>query len=218
MKNLTDITIILDRSGSMFTIKSATIEGFNSFINKQQKGDFDANLTFVQFDNEYEKVYEQKEIKKVKYLNHETYIPRGTTALLDAIGLTINSTKKRIKNLDKSKKPRNVVIAIITDGYENASVEYSTKAIFNMIHKREKNDNWNFLFLAANQDAITEGAKFGIHQDRALTFANNDKGVKYSIRSMSEMCYNLSNDSISEIKFSEEERIKQNLNTKMNRL
>ena len=101
MKKLTDITIILDRSGSMDTIKNATIEGFNSFIKKQKKGDFHTNLTFVQFDDEYEKVYEQKDIKTVEYLNSKTYNPRGTTALLDAIGLTINSTKKRIKNLEK---------------------------------------------------------------------------------------------------------------------
>ena len=209
MKKLTDITIILDRSGSMFTIKSATIEGFNSFINKQQKGDFDANLTFVQFDNEYEKVYEQKEIKKVKYLNHETYIPRGTTALLDAIGITINSTKKRIDTIGKSKKPTNVIIAIITDGYENASVEYSYKAISKMIHKREKKDNWNFIFLAANQDAIKEGGRFGIHSDKALTFKNNREGVENAFKSMSKICYSLSDDSTSEIKFSNKERMKQ---------
>ena len=209
MKKLTDITIILDRSGSMFTIKSATIEGFNSFINKQQKGDFDANLTFVQFDNEYEKVYEQKEIKKVKYLNHETYIPRGTTALLDAIGITINSTKKRIDTLGKSKKPTNVIIAIITDGYENASVEYSYKAISKMIHKREKKDNWNFIFLAANQDAIKEGGRFGIHSERALTFKNNREGVENAFKSMSKICYSLSDDSTSEIKFSDKDRMKQ---------
>ena len=210
MKKLTDITIILDRSGSMYSIKDSTIEGFNSFINKQQKGDFDVNLTFVQFDNEYEKVYEQKEIKKVKYLNHETYIPRGTTALLDAIGITINSTKKRIDTIGKSKKPTNVIIAIITDGYENASVEYSRKAISKMIHKREKKDNWNFIFLAANQDAIKEGARFGIHSERALTFKNNRKGVENAFHSMSNICYSLNDDSISEIKFSNKDRMKQN--------
>jgi len=209
MKNLTDITIILDRSGSMFTIKSATIEGFNSFINKQQKGDFDVNLTFVQFDNEYEKVYEQKEIKKVKYLNHETYIPRGTTALLDAIGITINSTKQRINATEKSKKPANVIITIITDGYENASVEYSREAIYKMIHKREKKDNWNFIFLAANQDAIKEGGRFGIHSERALTFKNNREGVENAFKSMSKICYSLSDDSTSEIKFSDKDRMKQ---------
>ena len=209
MKKLTDITIILDRSGSMFTIKSATIEGFNSFINKQQKGDFDVNLTFVQFDNEYEKVYEQKEIKKVKYLNHETYIPRGTTALLDAIGITINSTKQRINATEKSKKPANVIIAIITDGYENASVEYSRESISKLINKREKKDNWNFIFLAANQDAIKEGGRFGIHSDKALTFKNNREGVENAFKSMSKICYSLSDDSTSEIKFSNKERMKQ---------
>ena len=209
MKNLTDITIILDRSGSMFTIKSATIEGFNSFINKQQKGDFDVNLTFVQFDNEYEKVYEQKEIKKVKYLNHETYIPRGTTALLDAIGITINSTKQRINATEKSKKPANVIIAIITDGYENASVEYSRESISKLINKREKKDNWNFIFLAANQDAIKEGGRFGIHSDKALTFKNNREGVENAFKSMSKICYSLSDDSTSEIKFSDKDRMKQ---------
>ena len=209
MRKLTDITIILDRSGSMFTIKSATIEGFNSFINKQQKGDFDVNLTFVQFDNEYEKVFEQKEMKTVNYLNHETYTPRGTTALLDAIGITINSTKKRIDTIGKSKKPTNVIIAIITDGYENASVEYSYKAISKMIHKREKKDNWNFIFLAANQDAIKEGGRFGIHSERALTFKNNREGVENAFKSMSKICYSLSDDSTSEIKFSNKERMKQ---------
>jgi len=210
MKKLTDITIILDRSGSMYSIKDATIEGFNSFINKQQKGDFDANLTFVQFDNEYEKVFEQKEMKTVNYLNHETYTPRGTTALLDAIGITINSTKQRINATEKSKKPANVIITIITDGYENASVEYSRKAISKMIHKREKKDNWNFIFLAANQDAIKEGARFGIHSERALTFKNNRKGVENAFHSMSNICYSLNDDSISEIKFSNKDRMKQN--------
>jgi len=209
MKKLTDITIILDRSGSMYSIKDTTIEGFNSFIKKQKKGDFDTNLTFVQFDDEYEKVYEQKDIKSVEYLNCKTFSPRGTTALLDTIGITINSTKKRIDTKEKSKKPANVIIAIITDGYENASVEYSRKAISKMIHKREKKDNWNFIFLAANQDAIKEGARFGIHSERALTFNSNRKGVENAFHSMSNICYSLSDDSISEIKFSNKDRIRQ---------
>ena len=95
MKNLTDITIILDRSGSMKSIKSATIEGFNSFL-KEQKGDeLKSLVTLVQFDDVYETVYEGRNIDEVRYLNKDSFEPRGLTALLDAIGTSIDSTKKR---------------------------------------------------------------------------------------------------------------------------
>ena len=181
MKNLTDITIILDRSGSMQSIKEATITAFNTFIKDQKKDGLPTNLSFIQFDDQYEKNYIEKDLHLAKELNAQTFEPRGMTALLDAIGTTIKSTKKRLKNNEQSSDK--VIIAIITDGYENASTKYSRKKIFKMIRKREEKDNWKFVFLAANQDAMEEGAKFGIHQDRAMTYHADNEGVHQAFAS-----------------------------------
>jgi uncharacterized protein YegL len=177
MKNLTDITVILDRSGSMEYIKNATIKGFNSFIKEQKQTEENVNVSLVQFDNEYKVSYESIPVQEVRKLNKDSFEPRGTTALFDAIGTTIDQTKKRFKLLDKKQRPENVLIVIITDGAENASNKFTEKQIFKMIEKRERKDGWNFVFIGSNQDAIYEGAKFGIKTERALTFANDDEGA-----------------------------------------
>jgi hypothetical protein len=205
MKKLTDITIILDRSGSMDVIKGATIEGFNSFLKKQKSGEFDTNLTFVQFDDEYQMLYEEKDIKSVKYLNSKSFQPRGTTSLLDAIGATINLTKQRLDNKSKLKHPKGVIVAIITDGYENSSTKFPYNKVFKMIRKRELKDGWNFVFLGANQDAIKEGKKFGINPDRALSFDCSENGVKNVFHSMSNVFFDCPSSN-SQIKFSDEDR------------
>ncbi|MFT4801260.1 MAG: hypothetical protein ACI93N_001030 [Flavobacteriaceae bacterium] len=205
MKKLTDITIILDRSGSMDVIKDATIEGFNSFLKKQKSGEFDTNLTFVQFDDEYQMLYEEKDIKSVKYLNSKSFQPRGTTSLLDAIGATINLTKHRLNNKSKLKHPKGVIVAIITDGYENSSTKFPYNKVFKMIRKRELKDGWNFVFLGANQDAIKEGKKFGINPDRALSFDCSENGVKNVFHSMSNVFFDCPSSN-SQIKFSDEDR------------
>ena len=184
MKNSTDITIILDRSGSMEYIKHSTIKGFNLFLKEQQNSEGKAKLTLVQFDHEYQVLYEAIDIKEVKKLNKESFVPRGSTALLDAIGVTIDNTKNRIKLLKKSEKPDNTLIVIITDGEENSSNKYTRKNIFSKISKREKKE-WKFIFLGSNQDAIAVGAEFGIRASQSLTFANNDIGTKRAFMSVS---------------------------------
>ena len=185
MKNSTDITIILDRSGSMEYIKEATIKGFNSFIQEQKHTEGNVNVSLVQFDHEYQVSYESIPVQEVKKLKNSTFQPRGTTALLDAIGTTIDQTKKRFKLLDKSQRPENVLIVIITDGAENASNKFTRNQIFKMIEKREKKSGWNFVFIGSNQDAIAEGAKFGIKMERALTFANDEEGAIEAFASLS---------------------------------
>ena len=209
MRNFTDITIILDRSGSMGTIKSATIEGFNSFLKDQREDALKSNLTFIQFDDYYETVYEAKPIDCVHYLNHDTFQPRGMTALLDAIGTTINTTKKRIHQLPKSKRPKNVLIAIITDGMENASSKFNRPEIFKMIRKREEENGWKFVFIAANQDAIYEASKFGIHSDCSLSFSADEGGMKDAMHSLSENISHMKKCESNEFQFSEEDREKQ---------
>ena len=209
MKNLTDITIILDRSGSMESIKEATITAFNTFIKDQKKDGLPTNLSFIQFDDQYEKNYIEKDIHLAKELNAQTFEPRGVTALLDAIGRTVKSTKKRIKNKSEKKRPDKVIIAIITDGYENASKEYTREKIFKMIRKREEKDNWKFVFLAANQDAIAEGARFGIHQDRAMTYRADKQGVHEAFVSFSNKLRNYKQNTLADLEFDEEDRKKQ---------
>lgn len=207
MKKLTDITIILDRSGSMKIIKSATIESFNSFIQSQQADSVPTRLTLVQFDDVYETIYENQDIHQIHYLNHETYQPRGLTALLDAIGTTIENTKKRIKKA--TEKPDLVVMVIITDGRENASTKFDRNEIFKKIRKREDKNQWKFVFLAANQDAIAEGRKFGINANQSLTFSYDQEGVRDAMNSVSKKISIVKYSIDSDFSFDEEDRKKQ---------
>lgn len=207
MKKGTDISIILDRSGSMGSIKEATIESFNAFLQEQQKSEHETILSLVQFDNEYETLIESTDIKLVNYLNDDTYVPRGSTALYDAIGITIASTKKRIKN--SKSKPENALLVIITDGFENASTKYSSSDIFKMIRKRESKDHWKFIYLAANQDAVLEGGKIGIHAKRSMTFSQDKQGISNALYSLSDNIECLKSCSTSDFSFKEADRAKQ---------
>lgn len=206
MRKSTDITIILDRSGSMDYIKEATIKGFNSFLNEQQMGNNDDKISLVQFDHEYQVVYESININEVKPLNENTFIPRGSTALLDAIGNTVKNTKNRINHLNKSDKPKNVLIVIITDGEENSSNKYTRERIFKKISNREKRDDWKFVFIGSNQDAISVGENIGISRDRSLTFKNDNEGTEHAFKSMSREILHSSLDAEYNMAFIKEDR------------
>lgn len=178
--DLTDINFILDRSGSMSTIKDDTIGGFNSFIDSQKKAPGEATMSLHQFDDEYSTVYENINISEVVNLSDTTFVPRGMTALLDAIGRTINSTGARLAKLQEDKRPGKVIFVILTDGGENASKEFSHTKINEMITHQEETYDWDFIFLAANQDAIQTGAMLGIKAGNAMTFAATSKGTQDS--------------------------------------
>ena len=212
MKTTTDITIILDRSGSMSSIKNATIEGYNSFLKEQKSTKNASTISLIQFDDQYETVYENQNIESVAYLNNKSFEPRGSTALIDAIGLTINSTKKRIKSLPKDARPKNTIIAIITDGFENASTKYTRNEIFKMIRKREKKDQWEFVFIGANQDAIREARRFGISRDKALSFSADSDGIKNAMFSLSSNIAAFSESEDDVFCFSNQDRKKQERN------
>jgi hypothetical protein len=162
----TEVVVILDRSGSMASIKEDARGGFNTFLEKQKSLPEDGcKLTLILFDDQYDIVYDRVPIKEVPNLTVDTYIPRGMTALLDAIGRTIN----RIR----SKK---VMCGVITDGEENASREFSRDQIFNMISTK-KESGWEFIFLAANQDAIANGTTLGFSKGRISNFAFTKIGM-----------------------------------------
>ena len=175
MKTHTDITIILDCSGSMDLIKSSTIEGFNTFLRAHQAEGTNVRITLVKFNHEYTLAFEEKKIKKKYFLNEANFVPNGTTALLDAIGSTIKSVDSRIEK--HAVKP-GVIIAIITDGHENSSRFYTQNDIKKTIKKRSDKNNWNFMYLGANQDAIFEGNRLGISSDYSHNFKASKIGVE----------------------------------------
>ena len=156
--HLTEIAYILDRSGSMRPMQEPAVAAFNDFIKVQLDVPGDANLTLIQFDDVYEVHIFAKPIHDVPLLTAATYIPRGSTALLDAIGRTIQEIDRRISALPDAEKPGKVILAIFTDGEENASEEYTTHQIGDLIRLYRDQKDWEFLFLAANQDAIATAA------------------------------------------------------------
>lgn len=177
-ENYTDINIVLDRSGSMESIKSDTVGGFNSFLNEQKKVAGEATITLVQFDDIYEEVYKAIPLNEAPLLNNDTFIPRHTTALLDAIGKTIVQTGNRLAATQENQRPEKVIFVILTDGLENASHEYKIERINQMISHQRDAYKWEFIFLGANQDAIATASQMGIAQSHALTYAANTIGTQ----------------------------------------
>jgi Mg-chelatase subunit ChlD len=193
MKHETDVTVILDRSGSMETIASDVIGGFNQLLSDQQRQPGECRLTVVQFDDRYEVVYANRPMVDAPLLTPQTFEPRGTTALLDAIGRTIEETGKRFTALPESERPDRVLMVIITDGLENASRRYSRAKIFDMISRQRDVYKWTFLFIAANQDAIEEGGKVGIAPQFSRNFVPTAAGVHEAAASLSEAVSNYRN-------------------------
>lgn len=184
-QKLIDISIVLDRSGSMASIKEDTIGGFNTFISEQQKVDGKGSLTMVQFDNEFEFVHKAVPLKKVPPLDDTTFVPRGSTALLDAIGRTLEYTGARLGRMKKAERPGQVLFVIITDGEENASREFSLEQINRMIGQRTEKDLWQFVFIGANQDAIQSGRQLGIDAANTYGFDTDSESTQEMFQQMS---------------------------------
>lgn len=157
----TEIVVVLDRSGSMESVKSDAIGGFNAFVEEQRLVPGEAKLTLVKFDHEYELAYESVPLSMVERLNENTFIPRGMTALLDAMGKSIGYTKEKIVSMPKWKRPDKVLIAVLTDGHENDSKEFNKKQVFDLVDKVQE-EGWEILFLGADKSSIDEAASYGI--------------------------------------------------------
>lgn len=157
--NLTDITLVVDRSGSMHSVREDAEGGINAFVEQQAAETGDALLTLLQFDTEYELVHNGVPVSQVP-----TYqlVPRGGTALLDAVGRGIVETGERLAALPESERPGLVVFVVMTDGHENSSREFTRDRIREMIRHQQEKYAWQFTFLGADQDAFAEGGGLGI--------------------------------------------------------
>lgn len=179
MRNdLTELVFILDRSGSMHGMESDTIGGFNSMIEKQKKLSGRAYVSTVLFDHETTLLHDRVELHKVSPMTERDYIPRGCTALLDALGGAIHHMGKVHRYARKDDIPEHTVFVIITDGKENASRHYTADRVRQMVEKEKRKYGWEFLFLGANMDAIYTANHFGIEENRAVTYRGDRDGTK----------------------------------------
>lgn len=185
MKDFTDITFILDRSGSMCSTVWDVIGGFNSFVKDQKEVGDNASLTLIQFDENYEVNYFNTPIKEVVDLNTHTYKPRGVTALYDAIGKAITDKGNELNSLPEQDRPNKVLFIIYTDGLENASVEFHSGRIKEMIEHQTNKYNWDFTFLGAGQDAVLTGQTIGVEPDKSLTYSQVGIGKGAAFASVS---------------------------------
>lgn len=175
-KNLSHLIFILDRSGSMGGLEDETIKGYNSVVKQQAQLGGELKVTTVLFDNEVEEIFSKVSPKKAK-LDKKKYYVRGSTAMLDAIGMTLSNVIAKNNKLKDEEKPENIIVAITTDGYENASKEYTYKQINEMI-KKCKDNGWNFIFLSSEIDEQKVGGAIGLSKDEIMpSFEKTSKGM-----------------------------------------
>jgi uncharacterized protein YegL len=183
--DLTEIVVILDRSGSMDSLAGDTIGGFNKFIEDQKKVSGEAHLTTVLFDDHYDFLHDRVNIQNVKPITEKEYFARGMTALLDAVGKTVNSIGEKLSQMNEADRPSKVIVLIITDGAENSSKEFSHQQVKAMVEKQRNVYNWEFLFFGANIDSFLAADSIGISKTRSANFSASGLGVDSTLDAMS---------------------------------
>jgi uncharacterized protein YegL len=172
--NYTAIQVVMDHSGSMINIAHDMEGALATFIADQIKEPGIATIRLSQFDTDYEVVYGSSDLSAVPPYRLK---PRGGTALNDAIGRAIGEFGRELSDLSEDKRPANVLFVIITDGEENSSKEYDHVAIKSLVTAQQKQWNWKFLFLAANQDAVLTGSKYGFNRGQTMTYNASSAGT-----------------------------------------
>jgi uncharacterized protein YegL len=203
--DLTDITVVLDRSGSMQSCQSDMEGGLNAFIDKQKGEPGHAIFTLVQFDTEYEFIHRAMPIKDVPKCS---LVPRGGTALLDAVGQAIAQTGERLAATPEDQRPGLVVFLVITDGHENSSREYKKPQIKEMIERQERDYKWQFTYLGANQDAFSEAGGMGFQTKSAANYDQNKSPQMFmaAAANVGRMRHAVATDSAVDNSYTDEER------------
>ena len=177
-KGLTEMVFILDRSGSMSGLEKDTIGGFNSMIGRQKNEEGEALVSTVLFSNDSVVIHDRVDIRKVEPMTEKQYYVGGCTALVDALGGAIHHIGNVHKYAREEDIPERTVFVITTDGMENASRRYSSSEVKAMVERQKEKYGWEFLFLGANIDAVETAARYGINEDRAVTFLNDADGQR----------------------------------------
>lgn len=185
-KGLTELVFILDKSGSMGGLEKDTIGGYNSMLEKQKAVPGECLITTVLFDNDYELLHDRIDIRAVSPITEKEYVVGGSTALLDAIGRTIHKIGNAQMNTADDYRAEKVMFAIITDGEENSSREYSAEKVKAQIQRQKEKYDWEFIFLGANIDAVETAGRFGIAPDRAQNYHADSEGTALNFRVMSD--------------------------------
>lgn len=185
-KDLVELVFILDRSGSMSGLEDDTIGGYNAMLEKQKKEPGEAIITTVLFDDKYELLHDRINLRGIGPITDKEYYVRGSTALLDAIGRTINKIGNAQKHTMEEERAERVLFVITTDGMENASREFTYEKVRKMIEHQKNKYGWEFIFLGANIDAIAIAERFGISKDRATNYNADSEGTLLNYEVISE--------------------------------
>jgi uncharacterized protein YegL len=185
-KNVTELVFILDKSGSMAGLEADTIGGYNAMLKKQQKAEGEAIVTTVLFDHEYHLLHDRIKVRGISPITSEDYEVGGTTALLDAIGFTIQKIVNVQKRTYEAERAGKVLFIITTDGLENASREFTASRIKKMVQHQKEKYGWEFMFLGANIDAISTAEQFGIDEDFAVDYHADSMGTQLNYEIVSE--------------------------------
>lgn len=183
--NATELVFILDRSGSMAGLEKDTIGGFNAMLKKQKEVEGECRITTVLFDSQINILHDRLDIQAIGSLTEKDYQVGGSTALLDAIGSTINKIGNVQKHSSHEHRASKVLFVIITDGEENSSREFPSERVKKMIEHQMKKYNWEFIFLGANIDAVETSKMYGIRPDRTQNYHADAKGVNLNFDVMS---------------------------------
>lgn len=184
-KNLTHIAFILDRSGSMASMADEAIGGFNAFIEEQKKEEGDARISLILFDHEYSPTITDVPINEMPPLTTGDYQPRGATALLDAMGRTIDVVGKHLKELREAERPGDVIIVTLTDGLENSSSDYSRDKVAGMVKHQQDKYDWEFIFMGASLESVNEAESLNVKAASSHLYSSVEEGMSFSSKEIS---------------------------------
>jgi len=211
-KDLTDITLIVDRSGSMHSIAEEARGSIKRLVEEQKKVPGECNFSLVLFDDRIERPFTAIPLAQVGDIPLE---PRGMTSLLDAIGSTVKKTGLRFLAMPDDQRPERVVVVIVTDGQENNSKEYSVDQVKKMVQHQRAIYKWQFIFLAADESAITTGIGFGLNVGSSARYVPTPQGIAAAYQVASKNITNYRGGAIASTDFTAEDRdqiLKQKLN------